>query len=383
MAKSSDTYQISYFYRVCNIKISILVIGKPKVSILNPSNQCSKLGSVGSLVVKYLSWPPPLNLTWFKYEDNQNIKLQASENYTMIDSAVIIDYCHDRKIHVDGYIGILHINEVTLKDFTNYTVDVQIESSVLDSIIVGLLMGVCVTVDNGIEDNCKKPEIVQRDVEHGVYYDGDEVKVRNLSSTPESIYNEVNPRADEKIETSNCPPPSLSHETDRESKPLIPFRRTDDNSDFKRRRQPQVPSSSSDIYCSDDLDDTDRGPTPLFLNRRPGEETDVKMGRPTHPTIHRTDISFGNNECGSQSSNAEHVQMSSSPYASYGYKTNEASDRTLQPTRIRPDKQDCDLYGSHTNVNDSWNQPFIPDKKIEIDNDETFKMERDTKEDEN
>lgn len=107
----------------------LFLLDKPKVSILNPSNQFSKLGSVGSLVVKYLSWPPPLNLTWFKYENNQNVKLQSSENYyTIIETfAVIIDYCHDRKIHVDGYIGILHINEVTLKDFTNYTVLIQNE----------------------------------------------------------------------------------------------------------------------------------------------------------------------------------------------------------------------------------------------------------------
>lgn len=108
--------------------IFLFLLDKPKVSILNPSNQFSKLGSVGSLVVKYLSWPPPLNLTWFKYENNQNVKLQSSENYTIIETfAVIIDYCHDRKIHVDGYIGILHINQVTLKDFTNYTVLIQNE----------------------------------------------------------------------------------------------------------------------------------------------------------------------------------------------------------------------------------------------------------------
>lgn len=40
-------------------------------------------------------------------------------------AAVIIDSFHDKKIHVDGYIGILHINEVTLKDLTNYTVQIQ------------------------------------------------------------------------------------------------------------------------------------------------------------------------------------------------------------------------------------------------------------------
>lgn len=39
-------------------------------------------------------------------------------------------------------------------------------------------MGVCVTVDNGIDDNCKNPESDQRDAEHSVYYDGDEVKLK-------------------------------------------------------------------------------------------------------------------------------------------------------------------------------------------------------------
>lgn len=44
-------------------------------------------------------------------------------------------------------------------------------------------------------------------------------------------------------------------------------------------------------------DDTDRGSTPSFQHRRPGEETLVKLGNQTRPTIHRTDISFDNNEC--------------------------------------------------------------------------------------
>ncbi|XP_071125361.1 uncharacterized protein [Mytilus edulis] len=100
--------------------------GRPQLSIYNPSEQFCKLGSVGSLVVKFTSWPPPLNLTWLKYEDNRNFNLQASERYTMTETAaVIIDSFHDKKIHVDGYIGILHINEVTLKDLTNYTVQIQ------------------------------------------------------------------------------------------------------------------------------------------------------------------------------------------------------------------------------------------------------------------
>ncbi|XP_076117792.1 uncharacterized protein LOC143085381 isoform X2 [Mytilus galloprovincialis] len=102
--------------------------GKPKVSTINPSNQFCKLGGVGLLVVRYLSWPPPTNFTWLKYEDSRNIKLYASEIYTIIETeAVINDYFHDKKIHVDGYIGILHINEVTLTDFTNYTVLIQNE----------------------------------------------------------------------------------------------------------------------------------------------------------------------------------------------------------------------------------------------------------------
>ncbi|CAC5391038.1 unnamed protein product [Mytilus coruscus] len=102
--------------------------GRPQLSIYNPSKQFCKLGSVGSLVVKFTSWPPPLNLTWLKYEDNRNFVLQASERYTMTETAaVIIDSFHDKKIHVDGYIGILHINEVTLKDVTNYTVQIQNE----------------------------------------------------------------------------------------------------------------------------------------------------------------------------------------------------------------------------------------------------------------
>ncbi|CAC5416615.1 unnamed protein product [Mytilus coruscus] len=89
-------------------------------------NKVFKLGSVGSLVVKFTSWPPPLNLTWLKYEDNRNFNLQPSEKYTMTETeAVIIDSFHDKKIHVDGYIGILHINEITQKDLTNYTVQIQ------------------------------------------------------------------------------------------------------------------------------------------------------------------------------------------------------------------------------------------------------------------
>lgn len=100
--------------------------GHPHISIYNPYKQFCKLGSAGSLVVKYTSWPPPLNITWFKYEDYQNIKLQESKRYTMTETpSVIIDSFHDAKIHVDGYVGTLYIDEVTLKDLTNFTVKIH------------------------------------------------------------------------------------------------------------------------------------------------------------------------------------------------------------------------------------------------------------------
>lgn len=61
-----------------------------------------------------------------KHEGNHTFNLQASERYTITETeAVIIDSFHDKKIHVDGYIGILHINEVTLEDLGKYTVQIQ------------------------------------------------------------------------------------------------------------------------------------------------------------------------------------------------------------------------------------------------------------------
>ncbi|VDI73957.1 Hypothetical predicted protein [Mytilus galloprovincialis] len=102
--------------------------GLPQLSIYNPSELFCKLGGEGSLVVKFTSWPPPLNITWLKYEGNRNFNLQTSERYTMTETAaVIIDSFHDKKIHLDGYVAMLHINEVILEDYTNYTVQIQNE----------------------------------------------------------------------------------------------------------------------------------------------------------------------------------------------------------------------------------------------------------------
>ncbi|XP_052076136.1 uncharacterized protein LOC127714158 isoform X2 [Mytilus californianus] len=175
-----------------------------------------------------------------------------------------------------------------------------------------------------------------------------EVKVEISETSSFAAENEGYVPEEESLLTRRLPPP-------------IPTEHDDCNNTVRTRRlPPPVPEAQND--CIENVPRR-RSPHPI------PEEYDDYNG-----------ISNGD---GSQSSSDEHGPMSSASYTSYSGNPNEVLASIPQTTGIRQEKQYSDHYNSMPNAMDSWKEPLTAVKTIVADNEETFVMETDTKEDEN
>ncbi|CAC5391036.1 unnamed protein product [Mytilus coruscus] len=178
-----------------------------------------------------------------------------------------------------------------------------------------------------------------------------EVKVEIGETCSFAAENESYNAEEESLRTRRLPPP-------------IPTEHDDCNNTVRTRRlPPPVPEEQND--CIENVPRRRSPPSPSPIH----EEYDDYNG-----------ISNGD---GSQSPSDEHGPMSSAPYASYSGNSNEVLASIPQTSAIRQEKQYSDHYNSMPNAMDSWKEPLTAVKTLVADNEETFVMETDTKEDEN